>query len=306
MRRHEEIAQKDGNLLGGKQPPTETLAIHENPRARAIDLIAPVALLVTSVFLGFLYDGGFFLFGGQHGFAQALQHATHTAQVLLTAGIFTFIASVIIALMRQVIAPQLVSKIVVEGFSFIYSSILMIFLAATLGKFLKVDLLTGNYLASLLLGSFPAWAVPVMFFVVATIIAFVTGSSWGTIALTAPMATQIVTVFASGIAPFALADLPLLLPVIGALFAGAICGNHISPISDTTMLASASCGTYPLDHVYTQLPYALPAIIGTALAFVATGFLVPYGKAIMLGGSLAIGCMVTIALLWLGQKLLRA
>jgi Na+/H+ antiporter NhaC len=94
----------------------------------------------------------------------------------------------------------------------------------------------------------------------------------------------------------------MLLPVLGGIFAGAICGNHISPISDTTMLASASCGTYPLDHVYTQLPYALPAIISSALSFIAVGLLVPYGSTIMLVGSIAIGATTAIALLLILQR----
>ncbi len=297
MRKHEIIAHTDGNLFGGKQAPQESLAVHENPRATAFDLIIPVGLLIATVFLGFLYDGGFMLFGGAYGVIEALQHATHTPQVLLAAGIITLMLSSCIAIMRQTIALGTVPTILREGTLFIYSSILMIFLAATLGKFLKVDLLTGNYLASLLLGSFPFWALPAMFFLVATIISFFTGSSWGTIALTAPMATQIVTVMTPGVAPFALEAAPMLLPVIGGLFAGAICGNHISPISDTTMLASASCGTYPLDHVYTQFPYALPAIISSAIAFIAVGHLVSYGKAVMLGASLGIGALCCVVML---------
>ncbi len=306
MHTHEMIAHADGNLFGGKHEPAGTIQIKEKAHAWALDLIVPVALLISSVFIGFLYAGGFYLFGGNNSLIQALQNNTDTAPVLLAAGTFTLITSCIMALIRSTISIQELPSILTDGIRFIYSSILMIFLVTTLGEVLKIDLKTGVYLASCVQASLPLALLPCMLFLISSLTSFVMGSTWGTIALMAPIGTQILLALTPGSAPFYLQDIPMVLPVLGAIFAGAICGNHISPISDTTIMASASCGTYPMDHVYTQLPYVIPVIISSLISFCMAGFLAPfYTLSITIISSMLAGLVPCLATLWIINKIAK-
>jgi tetracycline resistance efflux pump len=275
MQRQELIAQKDGNLFGGKSAPADTIEIQEKKHASAFDLILPVVLLVGTVFIGFLYAGGYHLFGGPYSMVQALQHNTQTALVLLIAGIVTLLISGAVALVRKTLSWHEVPSIASDGVLFMYSTIIMIFLASTLGDILTRDLLAGEYIATLVQGTLPSWFLPALLFITASATAFTIGSSWGTMALIMPIGTQVLTTLMGNHTPYYPQDIPLLLPVIGAIFTGAICGNHISPISDTTIMASASSGAYTLDHIYTQLPYVIPVIISTVLAYICAGLLAP-------------------------------
>lgn len=303
MRTHEQIAHKTGNLFGGKQAPAATIEIHEKPHASAADLILPIGLLIGSIFFGFLYAGGFWLFGGPYGFAQALQHNTKTAEVLLIAGFLTLTVSIIMALWRNTIMRRELPSIFYDGIRFMYASVFMIYLATTLGEVLKVDLKTGAYLAGLVQGTLAIWLLPCIFYALSTAISFVIGSTWGTIALMAPIGIQILITLTSGSAPFYPHDIPMLFPLLGAIFAGAICGNHISPISDTTIMSCSSCGSYPIDHIYTQLPYVIPVIASTLLAFIVAGIFAPYGFGYAWGLSLTIGLVSCLGSLWVINRL---
>jgi len=102
--------------------------------------------------------------------------------------------------------------------------------------------------------------------------------------------------------PTTLDKIAILIPSLGAIFSGAICGDHISPISETTIMASMSSGSTPVDHTYTQMPYAIPAIIGCGVAFLAAGFLIDYSWWASFLGSIAIGLVITLGLLALLNK----
>ncbi|HZW61951.1 MAG TPA: Na+/H+ antiporter NhaC family protein [Candidatus Babeliales bacterium] len=301
MKEQELIAAKTGNLFGGKQAPVTTITIEEKAHASALDMILPVLLLITSIIIGFLFAGGYHLFGGQSmSVIQALKNNTKTAQVLLIASLLTIFISTIMALVRKTIDSKELPSIALEGFYSIYSAILMIYLATTLGIMMKEDLHVGVYLAGLVRETMPIWLLPCVLFLLATPISFMIGSTWGTIALLAPIGTQLLITLTAGTPPFAVQDIPMILPVLGSIFAGAICGNYISPISDTTIMASASCGTYPIDHIQTQLPYALPVIFASCISFIIAGLLISHGIwftwVISLVSSIAL-CLLTMYIL---------
>ena len=128
-----------------------------------------------------------------------------------------------------------------------------------------------------------------MFFVVAAITAFLMGTSWGTIALIAPMATPIITTFAHVSLPTTPELVPLLFPVLGAIFSGATCGDQLSPISQTSLMASTSSGIDPMTHAKTQIPYALPGIFGALVAFIVSGFCATIGV------SLTANCLISLS-----------
>jgi Na+/H+ antiporter NhaC len=179
-------------------------------------------------------------------------------------------------------------------------ALIMVILASTLGVFLKDDLQTGTYLATTVLKSIPLFLLPCMLFFVSTGMAIITGSSWGTIAILTPISIQMLLSLTTNQLPIEPENIPLLFSLLGAIFSGAVCGDHISPLSETTIMSSTSAGCYPIDHAYTQFPYALPAIVGTGLAFLCAGILTPWGKLITLVGALSTGlisCLLLIALL---------
>lgn len=123
------------------------------------------------------------------------------------------------------------------------------------------DLGTGAYLASLAQGIMqPAW-LPMLMFILAGIIAFATGTSWGTFGLMLPIAGEMAATMATGI----------LLPTLAAVLAGAVFGDHCSLISDTTIMSSTGAACHVIDHVWTQLPYALTVAGICALSYVVVG-----------------------------------
>ena len=124
------------------------------------------------------------------------------------------------------------------------------------------DLGTGTYLAGVAEAAMPAWLVPAVLFVTTSAVAFSTGTSWGTFAIMLPIAVPAAA--ALGL------DLPL---VVGAVLSGGIFGDHCSPISDTTIIASMASGSDLVDHVNTQLPYAVLGGVAAMLLFVAAGLL---------------------------------
>lgn len=296
MRLHEQIAQQTGNLYGGKQAPHATNIPPMNAHGSPLDLLIPLAILVTTVVVGILYAGDYHLLGGSRSLIEAIKHNTKTELILFTAGALSLITSFVLIAIRKTVSLTHIPCLVIEGVHLMVPSIIMVILAMTLGAFLANDLQTGTYLATFL-QSAPHALLPCIIFFASVVMAIMTGSSWGTIAILVPISIQILLSLTPAIPPLYAESIPLLLPILGAIFSGSVCGNHISPIAETTIMASTSSGSDPLDHVYTQFPYVLPVIISTGLAFLAAGFLIPHGITTTIIGSLAIGlttCMLAL------------
>ena len=115
------------------------------------------------------------------------------------------------------------------------------------------------------------------------------GTSWGTIALLLPMITPIITTFAHIALPTTPALVPLLFPSLGAIFSGATCGDQLSPISQTSLMASTSSGIDPITHAKTQIPYAIPAIIAALCAFTISGYCAVHSV------SLLANCLISLS-----------
>lgn len=298
MRTQEKIAQESGNLFGGKKTITEPIEHHEKSSGTIVDLILPLIVLISSVFTGILYVGGFWLFGGNRSLLESFQNNTQTFFALFSAGLITLLFSFVFAYVRQLIKKNDISFIVKNGAILMQGAVLMVFLASTFGTILKHDLQVGTYIAQALIGSIYISLLPLLFFIISTIIATITGSSWGTIAIMTPVTIQMLVTLLHLDGPVTLDQIPILLPILGAVFSGSVCGDHISPISETTIMAATSSGAYPIDHAYTQFFYALPAILSTAVAFLISGLLSGYSLTIMLIGSLLAGLLSCFLLLW--------
>ncbi len=298
MHIQEVIASQSGNLFGGKTPIAQHLAMHEGTHGRVIDLVLPLVILIVSIFAGLLFMGGFTLFGGPNGFIDALKNNNHTFFVFFIASAFTLAFSILFSYSRKTLHLPHLKTIFAQGFGLMKGAIIMLFFASILGALFKQDLQIGNYLANLLYGATALPLLPCFIFILSALVAIITGTSWGTIALMLPITVQLITSLLSKQALYP-EQIALLLPLLGAVFSGAVCGDHVSPISETTIMAATSAGSYPLDHAYTQFFYAIPAIAAAAIAFLIAGFVAPYGTFITLSTAFIGGAITCMTLLYL-------
>lgn len=297
MHTQEEIAHRTGNLFGGKQATEQPKTPFHESNSIA-DLLVPLATLIGTFFVGILYSGGFYLFGGNRTFVEVFTSGVDTAQVLCISGFVTLLVTIVFSLVRHKISANALPGILKNGTLSMRSSIEMLFLAITLGIMLRVDLLTGQYLANLLIGALSPIFLPAMFFCISTLIALAIGTAWGTITLMLPIAIPMTLQFAGIISPTQATDIALLFPVLGAIFSGAVAGNQLSPIADTTIIVSSSSGAYPLDHVQTQIPYIIPVLISAGVAFLLMGIFVNAAWPLRWGLPLLVGLAISWTLLY--------
>jgi len=251
MKKHELNAINNGDLYtsGEKAEALEKEA--ENPKGRVIDLILPVVLLVIVSVLGLLYVGGFFAgadFITAFGDTDATVGLPWGALIALVATVFYLIA-------RRVITFKDAMDCVPKGFIAMVPAILILTFATSLKNMtglLGADVFVGNLMDSAAAGL--ANFLPAIIFLVACVLAFSTGTSWGTFGILIPIVAAIFP-----------ADSELLIIGMSACLAGAVCGDHCSPISDTTIMSSAGAQCNHLNHVSTQLPYAITV---AAISFV--------------------------------------
>jgi Na+/H+ antiporter NhaC len=272
MRKHEIIAENTGNLFGGKQPlfqSSETV----NEKGTLFDFILPIGSLIACILLALLYTGNSALLGGTNNFLETIRKADIYVSLFLGTITAFIINCIRFVAQKKLYVPDL-KQVVLEGFFLMIGSIQILFLAWTFSSILKNNLQTGQYIAQLLIGSVPSFLFPCLFFIASLITAIATGSSWGTIAVMIPLAIPMIGSFFDITQAASIDTVPLLLPLIGSIFAGAVAGDHVSPIGTTTVMSATSAGAYLEDHVWTQLPYAAPALIGTTIAYFIAGMLI--------------------------------
>ncbi len=271
---------------------------HKNMR----DLLIPLAVLVGSIIIGLPLAGGFYLFGGSYSLIESLKYNEHPFLVMLIAAILAVGVCMIRSLTKKQIRLGQIPTIIFNGIDLMYAAIGMVFLATTLSGLLADKVGTGQYLASIFIGSVPLFLLPVMFFIVSLICTIATGSAWGNFALMIPIAIPLITTLSGLPLPIDPKTLPLLFPVLGAIFSGSVCGDHISPLSETTIMAATSTGTKPIKHAYTQFPYTVPAIIGCIAAFSIAGLVANAATWISISLSLGSGLIICVGLLYLFSK----
>ena len=221
-----------------------------------IDLILPVLVLIVACIFGLIYTGGFF---DGVDFITAFSDCNASAGLVLGSSIallFTFVFYRV----RGVMTFQDFAACIPEGFKAMVSPMLILTLAWTLSG--MTNLLGAKYyVANLLNGSAAAlqYLLPTIIFLVAVFLAFATGTSWGTFSILIPIVCH---AFPQG---------EMLVISIAACLSGAVCGDHCSPISDTSIMASAGAHCSHVNHVSTQLPYAITAAAISAVCYVVTG-----------------------------------
>lgn len=254
MGRAQRRAKETGQVLReGARPlvSTEVLALPPGPGVpdRARNMVVPLAVLLAMIFVGLWVTGEGDLLAGSGGTS------------VLWAVLAAVAASVALGLGQRVLRLSESVDLVFRGAGGMMPVVAVLLLAFAISGVAR-DLGTGAYLAGLAEASMPVWLVPAVLFVVTSAMAFSTGTSWGTFGIMLPIAIPMVAVLGL--------DAPLL---TAAVLSGGIFGDHCSPISDTTIIASMASGSDLIDHVNTQLPYALLGGAVATLAFLAAGLL---------------------------------
>ena len=256
MKRNEENA-KNGDLFTTEDRPYgDDMDDGTDTKGHVVDLVAPVIVLIASCIFGMIYSGGFF---EGVDFVSAFANCNASMGLVMGSSIallFTFV----FYRTRQVMTFQDFAACIPDGFKAMVSPMLILSLAWTLSG--MTGLLGAKYyVADLLSGSAAAlqYLLPVIIFIVAVFLAFATGTSWGTFSILIPIVCH---AFPEG---------EMLVLSIAACLSGAVCGDHCSPISDTTIMASAGAHCSHVNHVSTQLPYALTVAAISAGCYVLAG-----------------------------------
>lgn len=248
----------------------ETIEISTAVAPTLFDFIAPIALFMIVVVIGMLMSGGYSIIGQSCGLIQALRNAK--ASIALAGSSTVSLAiTMLFLLWRRLLKITQIPAAIKEGVVMMTPAMIVLFLCWTFGIMLTTDLNTGSYLAGLFSDTVPLWTLPCLFFVVSSIISFALGSSWGTLGIVIPIAVPMILRMLDLAAPVSIESVPLLIPILGAIVSGAVLGDHVSPLSDTTIMSSASSGSVHIEHVYTQFFYVAPVFVATATAFLALG-----------------------------------
>ena len=256
MKLNEDNAKNGDLFTTADRPYGDDVDDGNDTNGHVIDLIAPVLVLIAACIFGMVYTGGFF---EGVDFITAFADCNASAGLVLGSSIallFTFVFYRV----RSVMTFQDFAACIPEGFKAMVSPMLILSLAWTLSG--MTGLLGAKYyVANLLSGSAAAlqYMLPVIIFLVAVFLAFATGTSWGTFSILIPIVCQ------------AFPDGEMLVVSIAACLSGAVCGDHCSPISDTTIMASAGAHCSHVNHVSTQLPYAITAAACSAVCYIITG-----------------------------------
>lgn len=238
----------------------EELDITESNNGKVSDLILPIVALIVATVAFMLYTGGQSL--ASDGIAFNLLGAFENTDVgmSLVYGGLVGLAVALFTVIKQGLPFSDISNTLWIGAKSMFGAILILIFAWTIGSVIG-DMKTGTYLSSLVQGNIdPQW-LPVILFLLSGAMAFATGTSWGTFGIMLPIAGDMAGA----------TDLALMLPMLSAVLAGSVFGDHCSPISDTTILSSTGARCNHIDHVATQLPYALAVALVSCVGFVVLG-----------------------------------
>ena len=283
-----EIKAQSGDVVGN----TTVADPEELPmtdRGIVLDLLLPVVVLIVSCVASLVYVGGFFgvdAWGGTDcaGDFIAAFGNTDAYIALPWGGLIALIVTVVYMMARRVLSFSECMKCVPQGFIAMVPAILILTMATGLKN--MTSLLGAKYYVAGLMESAAAGLfsfLPAIIFLVACGLSFATGTSWGTFGILIPIVTSIFPETS-----------PLLFVGVSACLAGAVCGDHCSPISDTTIMASAGAQCNHVDHVATQLPYAITVAALSFVCFLISGFVPNAWIMLPVGAVLTVGTLFVL------------
>ena len=285
MKDYETKAQTEGDLSA--IPGSES--DEGNPKGRVLDLVLPVIVLIAASTIGMIYVGGFFgvdAWGGTDCAGDFIGAFGNTDAFvgLPWGGIIALVLTVIYLCARRVLSFKEAMACVPKGFIAMVPPITILTMAVSL-KTMTSTLGAAEFVHDLMMGASAGLysMLPAVIFVVACVLAFASGTSWGTFGILIPIVTAIFPASSS-----------LLIIGISACCAGAVCGDHCSPISDTTIMASAGAQVDHLKHVSTQLPYAITVAAVSFVTYIVAGFVQNAIICLVIGAVLMVGTLFVI------------
>ncbi len=287
MKKHEFNAMNGDIFSGAKENVTDVA--EDNEKGRVCDLVVPVVFLIIACVIGMIYSGGFFTKGsdGYKDFITAFSNSDASVG-LLYGSFFAVVFTIIFYLCRRVLSFSKCMQSVPEGFKAMVPAIMILVCAWTL-KAMTDSLGAKIFISRLVESSAGALQsfLPAIVFLIAVGLSFATGTSWGTFGILIPIVLSV----------FGPEDGNITIIAVSACMAGAVCGDHCSPISDTTIMASAGAQCNHINHVSTQLPYALTVAGVSFVSYVIAGFvpnwyiMLPVSFVLMFGTLFAVKLM---------------
>lgn len=289
MKKSEQLAKTSGLLWNEKVYGgiSGDLREEQTTRAKPIDMLVPIVLLIVCALAFFpivswinVIDGAAIISLSQAAASMSLRQAfitTDSSYALFYAIIFTLFITYIYYLARRLINLKEASEAVRDGIQSMVPALIILTMAWSIGTVIRSSpadggLGLGRYLSELVVTSrFPLPLVPGIVFVLSAVIAFATGTSWGTFGIMIPIVMPIAVGLAQAAQLSQNAEMNAVFICISAVLGGAVFGDHASPISDTTILSSTGAGCPHLEHVATQMPYALFAATCALAGFIIGG-----------------------------------
>lgn len=288
MAKHEKNATEKGDIFSGMKKMADAASEKENPKGKVIDLVLPIAVLIVACVIGMIYSGGFF-----EGviFVEAFSNSDASEGLMLGSAV-TLVITMIYYLLRRVMSFKDMAECIPEGFKSMVPAILILSLAWSL-KAMTDSLGAKQFVEEVVKSSAGGFQVflPAIVFLIATFLAFATGTSWGTFGILIPITLGV----------FPLTD-PLGVVCVSACMAGAVCGDHCSPISDTTIMASAGAQCDHVTHVSTQLPYAFTVAGVSFVSYLIAGLIPNAAIVLPIAIVLMIGTLLVMRKLMTGEK----
>jgi Na+/H+ antiporter NhaC len=316
MRKAEKRAQLEGKVMRDNAVPlsdfeSSGLTPSRFIKARWFNGLIPIITVIGSTFIGLYISGkinlaaagdalggrSFFriLFSGQvFKDLGTIVSSADSFKVLLWASLLGVCTALALAWFQKILKPREVIAALIQGMKSMMLAIIILVLAWSLGVVLT-ELKTADFLVSLISSNLDYHLFPGIVFLFSCIIAFSTGTSWGTLAIMYPLVIPIIVSLARGAADFR----QFLVMTIASVLAGAVFGDHCSPISDTTIMSSMASSCDHIDHVKTQIPYAvLLAVIAFGVGIIPVSYGMPYLVSLLTAVGLAL-----LLLLLLGKKI---
>ena len=282
MARFEKNAREKGDLFSGANPYASVKEEDMDGKGAVADLVFPVSVVVVFCVIGMLYSGGFF---SGVGFIEAFSNSDASVGLMLGSA-FALVVAFIYYQIRRSMSFKDMMACVPEGFKAMVPAILILTFAWSLKG--MTDSLGAKYFVRDFVQTSATGVqmlLPVIVFAIGCLLAFATGTSWGTFGILIPIVQNVFSM-----------DDPMAIVCISACMAGAVCGDHCSPISDTTIMASAGAQCDHVNHVSTQLPYAITCAAVSGVTYLIAGLLVHFGITGMI--ALPIGIVLMLGTLF--------
>ena len=282
MAKYEKNAIEKGDLFSGSNPYAGAEDDAPEDKGRVLDLVLPVVVLIICCVIGMIYSGGFF---DGEGFITAFSNSDASVGLMLGSA-FALVFTLVYYLVRRSMSFKEMMGCIPEGFKAMVPAIMILTFAWSLKN--MTDSLGAKFFVRDFVRSSAGglqMILPLIVFAIGCLLAFATGTSWGTFGILIPIVQNVFSM-----------DNPMAIVCISACMAGAVCGDHCSPISDTTIMASAGAQCDHVNHVSTQLPYAITCAAVSGVTYLIAGILVSMGAPGLLG--LPIGIVLMIGALF--------